>query len=113
MRASLFFEDISRRKPQYPGGSHNNFQREVITQAPGAVNRYSPSLLFHMVLSQAARRIFDDWVAEFSKTPWHAIRAIGNKQEYQRVSDTILWGNVTTEAVQPKIAIEGMLAKHG
>jgi uncharacterized protein with HEPN domain len=47
--------------------------------------------------------------------PWHAIRAIGNKlrREYQRVSETILWGIVTSEAVQLKRAVEDMLAKHG
>ena len=51
----------------------------------------------------------------FPNTPWHASRAIGNKLRhvYQRVRETMLWGIVTTEAVQLKIAIESMLAKHG
>ena len=55
------------------------------------------------------------WIAEFPNTPWRAIRAIGNKlrHEYQRISETILWGIVTTQAAELKTAIDGMLAKHG
>jgi hypothetical protein len=30
-----------------------------------------------MVISEAVRRIPDEWIAEFPNTPWHAIRAIG------------------------------------
>ena len=68
-----------------------------------------------MVISEAVRRIPDEWIVEFPNTPWHAIRAIGNKlrHEYQRVSETILWGIVTTQAAELKTAIAGMLAKHG
>ena len=67
-----------------------------------------------MVISEAVRRIPDEWIAEFPNTPWHAIRAIGNKlrHEYHRISDAILWGIVTTQAAELKPAIEGMLAKH-
>ena len=68
-----------------------------------------------MVISEAVRRIPDEWIAEFPNTPWHAIRAIGNKlrHEYQRISETILWGIVTTQAAELRTAIDGMLAKHG
>jgi uncharacterized protein with HEPN domain len=31
-----------------------------------------------LVISEAVRRIPDDWVAEHPEIPWHAIRAIGN-----------------------------------
>ncbi len=42
-----------------------------------------------LIISEAARRIPDEWIAEFPNTPWHAIRAIGNelRHEYQRISD--------------------------
>jgi uncharacterized protein with HEPN domain len=55
-----------------------------------------------LVISEAARRIPDEWIAEFPNTPWHATRAIGNKlrHEYQRISETILWRIVTTQAAE-------------
>jgi uncharacterized protein with HEPN domain len=66
-----------------------------------------------LVISEPVRRIPDEWIAEFPNTPWHAIRAIGNKlrHEYQRISETILRGIVTTQAAELKAAIESMLAK--
>lgn len=66
-----------------------------------------------LIISEAARRIPDEWIAEFPNTPWHAIRAIGNKlrHEYQRISETILWGIITTQAAELKTDIESMLAK--
>ena len=69
---------------------------------------------YSIMVSEAVRRIPDEWVVEFPDTPWHAIRAIGNKlrHEYQRISETILWGIVTTQAAELKTVIEGMLAKH-
>ncbi|KAB2912596.1 MAG: DUF86 domain-containing protein [Hyphomicrobiaceae bacterium] len=67
-----------------------------------------------MVISEAVRRIPDDWLAAYPGTPWHAIRTIGNKlrHEYQRVSDVILWGIISSQADQLKATIEDMLAKH-
>ena len=67
-----------------------------------------------MVISEAARRIPDEWLAEYPATPWHAIRAIGNKlrHEYQRISEVILWGIITVHADGLKTTIEDMLAKH-
>lgn len=67
-----------------------------------------------LVISEAVRRIPDDWTAEHPKTPWHAIRTIGNKlrHEYQRVSEVILWGIITEHAATLKATIEAMLAKH-
>lgn len=67
-----------------------------------------------MVISEAVRRIPDDWLAAHPETPWHAIRTIGNKlrHEYQRVSDVILWGILTTHADTLKATIEKLLAEH-
>ena len=64
-----------------------------------------------MVISEAVRRIPDDWLSAYPGTPWHAIRTIGNKlrHEYQRVSETILWGIITTHAEELKATIEDML----
>ena len=55
-----------------------------------------------MVISEAVRRIPQDWLDEQPATTWHAIRAIGNKlrHEYQRISDIILWGVITTHAAR-------------
>jgi uncharacterized protein with HEPN domain len=53
-----------------------------------------------MVISEAARRLPDAWVAAFPDVPWHAIRAIENKlrHAYQRVSEVILWGIIATHS---------------
>jgi len=67
-----------------------------------------------LVISEAVRRIPDDWLAEHPETPWHAIRTIGNKlrHEYQRVSEIILWGIITEHADALKATIEAMLVRH-
>ena len=67
-----------------------------------------------MVISEAVRRIPDEWLDQHPDVPWHAIRAIGNKlrHEYQRVSETILWGIITNQADALKSAIAEMLAVH-
>jgi uncharacterized protein with HEPN domain len=65
-----------------------------------------------MVISEAVRRIPDAWLSHHPDVPWHAIRTIGNKlrHEYQRVSDIILWGIISTHAGVLKAAIAEMLA---
>lgn len=67
-----------------------------------------------LVISEAVRRIPEDWLADYPDTPWHAMRTIGNKlrHEYQRVSDVLLWGIVETHADRLKATIEDMLNKH-
>ena len=67
-----------------------------------------------MVISEAVRRIPEEWLAEYPNTPWHAIRTIGNKlrHEYQRISETILWGIIATHGAELKATVEDMLAKH-
>ena len=66
-----------------------------------------------LVISEAVRRIPDDWLSDYPETPWHAIRTIGNKlrHEYQRVSEVILWGIITEHADTLKSTIEAMLAE--
>ncbi len=68
-----------------------------------------------LVISEAVRRIPDDWMAENPETPWHAIKSIGNKlrHEYQRVSEIILWGIITEHADTLKAVVGDMLARHG
>ncbi|MEW5963481.1 MAG: HepT-like ribonuclease domain-containing protein [Pseudomonadota bacterium] len=67
-----------------------------------------------MVISEAVRRIPEAWLAEQPDTPWHAIRSIGNKlrHEYQRVSDVIIWGIISTQSNGLKAAVEAIIAKH-
>lgn len=66
-----------------------------------------------MVISEAVRRIPEDWLSQHPATPWHAIRTIGNKlrHEYQRVSEPILWGIIATHSNALKATIETMLAE--
>ena len=53
-----------------------------------------------LVISEAVRRIPDQWSAAYPDTPWHAIRTIGNKlrHEYQHISEIILWGIISIHA---------------
>jgi uncharacterized protein with HEPN domain len=65
-------------------------------------------------ISEAVRRIPDNWVAEYPAEPWAQIRAIGNRMrhEYYRLDDAILWQVVTTDAAALKAVLEKMLAQH-
>ncbi len=67
-----------------------------------------------MVISEAVRRIPEDWLAEYPGTPWHAVRTIGNKlrHEYQWVSEVILWGIITSHAAALEETAADMLARH-
>ena len=66
-----------------------------------------------MVISEAVRRIPDEWLGAHPDVPWHAIRSIGNKlrHEYQRVSEVILWGIITSHADVLKGAVDRILAE--
>jgi len=81
---------------------------ETFKANPADVRAASYSIL---VISEAARRIPDAWLAEYPDVPWHAVRSIGNKlrHEYQRIGETILWGIIATHAAGLKSAVEGML----
>jgi uncharacterized protein with HEPN domain len=44
-------------------------------------------------ISEAAREIPDEWLAEFPTEPWRQIKGIGNRirHEYFRIDDAVLW----------------------
>ena len=65
-------------------------------------------------ISEAVRRIPDDWLAEFPTEPWAQIRSIGNRirHEYFRIDDAILWEIVTTDTHGLKTVMEEMLKRH-
>jgi uncharacterized protein with HEPN domain len=64
-------------------------------------------------ISEAVRRIPDDWLADFPTEPWTQIRGIGNRirHEYFRVDDAILWEIMTTDTPALKAVMESMLAR--
>jgi uncharacterized protein with HEPN domain len=65
-------------------------------------------------ISEAVRRIPDEWLAEYPAQPWAQIRAIGNRirHEYFRIDDAILWQVLTADTHSLKAVLEAMLAKH-
>ena len=65
-------------------------------------------------ISEAVRRIPDNWLADFPTQPWAQIRSIGNRirHEYLRVDDAILWDIVTIDSPTLKDVMEAMLARH-
>jgi uncharacterized protein with HEPN domain len=65
-------------------------------------------------ISEAVRRIPDDWLAGFPSQPWGQIRRIGNRirHEYFRLDDAILWQIVTVDAPSLKNVMEAMLTRH-
>lgn len=50
-------------------------------------------------ISEAVRRIPDDWLADFPTAPRAQIRGIGNRirHEYYQIDDAILWEIITTD----------------
>jgi uncharacterized protein with HEPN domain len=66
-------------------------------------------------ISEAVRKIPDDWLAEFPEEPWAQIKAIGNRirHEYFRVDDAILWEIVPTDLDALKTVMEAMLVRQG
>ena len=65
-------------------------------------------------ISEAVRKIPDDWLAEFPGEPWGQIKSIGNRirHEYFRIDDAILWEIITTDVHALKTVLETMLARH-
>ena len=79
-------------------------------------------------ISEAVRRIPDDWLADFPTEPWGQIRGIGSRirHEYFRVDDAILWeiiiplrlenpkiGRIDdAEIVSDRIAEDGPVFRH-
>jgi len=66
-------------------------------------------------ISEAVRRIPDDWLADFPTEPWAQIKSIGNRirHEYFRIDDAILWEIISTDSHALKTVMETMLAQHG
>ena len=65
-------------------------------------------------ISEAIRRIPDEWLADYPNQPWSQIRAIGNRirHEYFRLDDAILWAIITTDAPALRAVLEAMLVRH-
>jgi uncharacterized protein with HEPN domain len=64
-------------------------------------------------ISEAVRRIPDNWLADFPTQPWAQIKSIGNRirHEYFRIDDAILWEIITTDTHALKTVLEAMLAR--
>jgi len=65
-------------------------------------------------ISEAVRRIPDDWLADFPTEPWGQIKGIGNRirHEYFRIDDAILWEIMVTDVHALETVLEEMLARH-
>jgi uncharacterized protein with HEPN domain len=66
-------------------------------------------------ISEAVRRLPEEWLADFPTQPWAQIKSIGNRirHEYFRIDDVILWEIMTTDTHALKTVMEAMLAQHG
>ena len=64
-------------------------------------------------ISEAVRRIPDDWLADFPAQPWTQIRGVGNRirHEYFRIDDGILWEIITADAPALKAVMQSMLER--
>ena len=53
-------------------------------------------------ISEAARRLPDEWLAPYTDLPWRGIKGIGNpaRHEYYAVDDEIIW-NILSEGIIP------------
>jgi uncharacterized protein with HEPN domain len=65
-------------------------------------------------ISEAVRKIPDDWLADYPTEPWGQIKSIGNRirHEYFAVDDAILWEIITTDAPALQNVMEAMLTRH-
>jgi uncharacterized protein with HEPN domain len=65
-------------------------------------------------ISEAVRRIPDEWLADYPTEPWAQIRSIGNRirHEYFAIDDAILWEIMTTDTPALKTVMEAMLVRH-
>ncbi len=65
-------------------------------------------------ISEAMRKIPDDWLADFPTEPWSQIRQIGNRirHEYFAIDDAILWEVMTIDLPGLEGVMESMLARH-
>jgi uncharacterized protein len=65
------------------------------------------------IISEAARRIPADLIAQHPKIPWHQITAVGNilRHAYRSVDPTIIWTIVTVDLAPLRRAVEAMIAE--
>ena len=65
-------------------------------------------------ISEAVRRIPDEWLAEHPAEPWAQIKGIGNRirHEYFRLDDDILWHVMTIDTHSLKSAMQALPARH-
>jgi uncharacterized protein with HEPN domain len=65
-------------------------------------------------ISEAVRRIPDEWLADLPTQPREQIKGIGNRirHEYFQLDDAILWGIIATDTRALKTVMEAMLARH-
>jgi uncharacterized protein with HEPN domain len=59
-------------------------------------------------ISEAVRRLPDDWLADFLSQPWAQIRATGNRlrHPYHRIDDAVLWQVMTTDIETLRTVVE-------
>jgi uncharacterized protein with HEPN domain len=65
-------------------------------------------------ISEAVRRLPEEWLADFPGEPWEQIKAVGNRirHEYFRLDDAILWQIITIDTHALRPVMEAMLARH-
>jgi uncharacterized protein with HEPN domain len=65
-------------------------------------------------ISEAVRRIPDDWLADYPAEPWTQIKSIGNRirHEYFRLDDALLWQIMTTDIQALQTVLERMIEQH-
>jgi uncharacterized protein with HEPN domain len=64
------------------------------------------------IISEASRKIPEDWKVRFPDQPWAEIAAVGNllRHEYGRIDDLIMWKIATRSLPDLRSAIVAMLA---
>ena len=65
-----------------------------------------------LIISEAVRRVPEEWLDAHPDIPWHAIRMIGNKlrHEYHRVSEVILWDVICSHLHPLEAATQKIIA---
>src|SRR5262249_36048654 len=99
------------------GGDRSSPGHRCADDANGIQDRFNcPAAAAFSIqsISEAVRKIPDDWLADFPTQPWTQIKSIGNRMrhEYFRLDDAILWEIITTDAPALKTVMEAMLARH-
>ena len=66
------------------------------------------------IISEAARHVPDEVLAQHPDIPWKQVRGVGNvlRHEYHRIAETVIWDVVANHLDPLKSAIEAMLKSH-